>query len=113
MVSSMDNGTLNEFRSIETLVRDFLRTDERCRNDDKWLTYCVFQKIAQENNQAIFIPFELFGKFPAFETIKRTCAKIQNVFKEFRATDPAVLKKRCRREDEVKTYVKDGVVIDG
>ena len=38
----------------------------------------VFQDIAKEQGQGIFIPFNLFKKFPAFETVKRTRAKIQN-----------------------------------
>lgn len=64
--------------SVKEIIEKLLEEDPRCREDDKWLTYNVFQIIAKENGQGVFIPFNLFDKFPAFETIKRTRAKIQN-----------------------------------
>lgn len=60
-----------------------LKEKPEARQDDKLLTYLVFQEIAKENGQGIFIPFNLFKKFPAFETVKRTRAKIQNEEKQF------------------------------
>jgi hypothetical protein len=65
-------------KGIRKIIEELLEQDARCRNDDKWLTYKVFERVARDNGQGIFIPFNLFNKFPAFETIKRTRATIQN-----------------------------------
>ena len=70
-------------KQVKQLVEKFLEEDPRTRDDDKLLTYKVFQAIAEANGEKIFIPFNLFNKFPAFETIKRTRAKIQNQEKRF------------------------------
>lgn len=85
-------------KDIKTIVEDLLRDDIRCRNDDKWLTYRVFEIIAKKHGQGIFIPFNLFNEFPAFETIKRTRAKIQNEEKRYLPILPIQLK----REKEIK-----------
>lgn len=65
--------------SIKTceLVETILHQDERARKDDKWLCYRVYQIIAQKNGCKVFIPFELFNIFPAFETISRVRRKLQ------------------------------------
>lgn len=76
-------------------IREILKNNPASRNDDKLLTYLVFQEIAKENGQAIFIPFNLFSKFPAFETVKRTRAFIQNVDREFLP------------EEEIKPIIKN------
>lgn len=34
-----DNKTLEEFDTTKGIVMYLLRTEERCRNDDKYLTY--------------------------------------------------------------------------
>ena len=65
--------TLKEFKTVNELVLYLLETDERCRNDDKWLTYKVMRYFTN-----IYIPFEDFDKMPSFETVKRCRAKIQN-----------------------------------
>lgn len=72
---------------IKERIERLLEKDPECRNNDKWLTYCVFQEIAIENDQKIFIPFNLFSKFPAFETVKRTRAQIQNTENRFLPED--------------------------
>lgn len=59
-------------------VLNLLKERPELRSDDKRLTYEIYQQIAKENGRGIYIPFDLWKKFPAFETIKRTRAKIQN-----------------------------------
>lgn len=81
--------------------------DERCRNCDKWLTFRVFEVIAKNNGERIYIPFKLFNKFPAFETVKRTRAKIQNTEGTLLPTDQKIKDKRKRRESEVKHYLRE------
>lgn len=55
----------------------------------------------------MFIPFDLWDKFPAFETVKRVRAKIQNEEGKFLPTDPGVIEKRRSREKAVKRWVKE------
>lgn len=59
-------------------IRNLLRENPSLRNDDKRLTYAVYQQIAKENGQAIFIPFNLFSKFPAFEIVEIPNSKFKN-----------------------------------
>jgi hypothetical protein len=55
----------------------------------------------------IYIPFEDFARIPAFETIKRVRAKIQNVDKRLLPTDEKVRRKRQGREYDVKEWLRD------
>lgn len=82
---------------MSDIIVQLLAEDERCRNDDKWLTYRVMRKFTN-----IFIPFEDFEKIPAFETIKRCRAKIQNEMKIYQPTSPEVMRKRQRRQIEIR-----------
>lgn len=88
--------TKKEFREVSKIVEQFLKEDERCRNDDKWLTYKVMRCFTN-----IYIPFEDFSKMPAFESIKRCRAKIQNELKLYPPTDPEIIRKRQKRQGEV------------
>jgi hypothetical protein len=60
------------------LVEKILSQDMEARNNDKWLCFRVYEEIARKHGKGIFIPFELFEKFPSFETITRVRRKIQN-----------------------------------
>jgi hypothetical protein len=98
--------TRKEINKVSSIVEELLRKDERCRNDDKWLTYLVMRRFTK-----IFIPFEDFNKLPAFETVKRTRAKIQNVDKKYLPTDPEVIKKRQIREQIFKKEFSQAVLL--
>jgi len=97
--------TLNEFKSTKKIVEHFLATDVSCRNDDKLLTYKVFKHIANKYNMNLYIPFELFQVFPAFETVKRLRAVIQNKEKKFCPTDLKVIEKRKYRKLAIKNNI--------
>jgi hypothetical protein len=77
-------------------VENLLRDKPELRDNDKLLTYEVYKQIAEENGRFIFIPWDLFKKFPAFETIKRTRAKIQN--KEGRYLPDSVEQIKIKKE---------------
>lgn len=102
---SADDFTVREFANVDVLVRILLDREVRCRNDDKWLTYRVFEEIAKKHGKKIFIPFELFEVFPAFETVKRCRAKIQNNEGKYLPTDPAVAERRQKREKSVRAIM--------
>lgn len=87
-----DEHTKKEIAKVSETVLRLLKEDERCRNDDKWLTYRVMREFTN-----IYIPFADFEKIPAFETIKRVRAKIQNKDRLYQPTDSDVLKKRRTR----------------
>jgi len=99
-------NTITEFKTVKQLVLSLLKEDERCRNDDKWLTFRVMQHYTK-----IYIPYEDFVKIPAFETVKRTRANIQNDEGLFLPTSVDVLKKRHRRQEDVVTFLQDEKVI--
>lgn len=98
-IKKMD--TIQEFKQVQDLVEQLLSMDKRCRNDDKWLTYRVMRHYTN-----IYIPFEDFEKLPAFETIKRCRAKIQNVEKKYLPTDPKVIAKRQKRQSDVRVWIR-------
>lgn len=93
--------TIQEFKTVNDLVICLLKEDVRCRNDDKWLTFRVMRHFTN-----IYIAFEDFNKIPAFETVKRCRAKIQNKDKLYLPTIEAVSIKRRQRQKEVYNIYK-------
>ena len=91
--------TLAELKQVKKIVMHLLETDERTRNDDKWLTYRVMRQFTN-----IYIPFEDFSKMPSFESIKRSRAYIQNTQGMFPPTDIKVLHKRGHKEDTLRQH---------
>ena len=90
--------TKEELETTRKIVEEFLRDDILCRNSDKWLIFKVLEKICQRNGVKIFVPFNLFERFPAYETISRIRRKIQNDEKMFPPTDPVIVAKRTAKE---------------
>ena len=99
--------TNEEIQTTKALVEQILEEDINARNSDKWLTYRVFSEIARKHGERIFLPFKIFDKFPAFETVKRVRAKIQNEEKRFLPTDCDVIEKRGQRQEEFKNFAND------
>ena len=97
--------TIKELTNTIQMVESFLSEDRRCRNSDKWLTYQVMIKTAKENGYSFQIPFDLFKKLPAFDSIRRTRQKLQAEGK-YPPTDEVVRKRRARQK-KVKQFVTD------
>jgi hypothetical protein len=76
-------------QELKEIIERLLAEDERCRNDDKWLTFRVIQHYTK-----IYIPFEDFKRIPDFASVKRIRAHIQNKEGRFLPTDPEVMRKR-------------------
>lgn len=51
MENEIETETEKEFKTIKALVYFLMQTNVRCRNDDKVLTYEVFQEIAKRNGK--------------------------------------------------------------
>ena len=100
-------NTKTEFKTTKGLILNLLASEERCRNSDKWLTYRVFEEIAKKNGKGLFIPFDIWAEFPAFETVKRVRARIQNKEHKFLPTDPEVIARRRQRQKEVTDIFND------
>lgn len=92
-------STNKEITTTMERVENILKTDQRSRNDDKWLIYKVVREITK-----IYIPFEDFTKIPSFETITRARRFIQKEDKTLWPTDPKVKERRGLRESEFRQY---------
>jgi len=90
--------TTKEILNTKQRIENILSVNEKARNSDKWLCYLVFQEIAKAHDKNIFIPFELFEKFPSFETVSRCRRKIQNKEGRLLPTDLDVISRRKVRE---------------
>ncbi len=101
-------NTEQEFRTIKQLVTRLLKEDVRARNSDKWLTFRVFEEIAKRHGSYIYIPFDLFDKFPAFETVKRVRAKIQNEEELYLPTKESVIRRRKQRQHTISALMAGG-----
>ena len=85
-----------QYEQIEWL----LKTDERCRNDDKWLTWRLMKFYTN-----IYIPFEDFEKIPAFANSQKIRQKIQNKEGKYLPTDPEVIKRRNVLNKKIKEFM--------
>lgn len=56
------------------IVRELLRDDPRCRDDDKWLIIQTLKKLGFK----FWIDYKDLKNIPAFETITKSRRKIQN-----------------------------------
>ena len=89
---------MEDQEKIKNIVEEILKTDERARNDDKWLVYCVYRKKTK-----IFIPFEDFSILPSPESITRCRRQIQNTEGKYKAKEKVEIN-RIRNEEDYRTY---------
>jgi hypothetical protein len=59
--------------TVKDVVETCLREDRRTRNNDKWLTIRVLQRMGFH----IYIPYKELDDIPAFESIRRIRQKLQ------------------------------------
>lgn len=91
-----------EFRTARSIVYQLLKNEPKCRENDKWLCFRVYEEIAKKHNKKIFIPFEIFTEFPSFETISRIRRKIQHNDKQFLPN-----KQTIQRRNEKEKWVRE------
>ena len=84
-----------QFDKVKEVVEHVLATDERARNDDKWMIW----KTLKELGFGIWIPFDEFKDMPSFETISRSRRWLQNKQGKYLPTDLEVRKKRGIKKD--------------
>lgn len=101
--------------SVKTIIETILETDYKARCNDNYLYLRVIRIFAigkgiDLNN--ISVPYFLENmqemKFPAFETVRRTRAKLQAEHPEFSAND-FTKEKRAENETIYNAFVKEGI----
>jgi hypothetical protein len=75
---------------VKDRVRQMLKEDERCRNNDTWLILRVLQGMGFK----VYIPYKDITKMPSFESIRRSRQFVQNEEKLYPATDKVILSRR-------------------
>lgn len=92
--------TKAEFDTLEIIIKRLLREDERCRNNDKWLTYRVMSHFTK-----IYIKFEDFKRIPAFSSIDRVRRLVQKKDPTLRPNDRTT-ELRVQRSKDIMEIIK-------
>lgn len=101
-MQSINDDIRKELNTQKKQIEWLLKTDERCRNSDKWLTWRFLNFYT-----SAYIPFDDFKKIPAFANAQKIRQVIQNKENKFLPTDPKVRERRGIRDQEVKDVIKD------
>lgn len=107
--------TKEKLKSVETLVREILESDEMARSDDDYLYLLVLSKVANKKGDNLwafsFGCFQLSHRklgYPPFETVRRSRQKLQRKFPELRA-NKKVAEQRSDNETTYRQFVKEEV----
>ncbi len=101
----MGSEYVKTHEKAKELILQLLREEERCRNDDLFLIFRVWQKqgyTLQIDEVGIVCSKKVIPYSP--ETIRRNRAHIQNVQGKYLPTDPNVMIERKIKEDSLKKY---------
>ena len=90
---------------ITKLVCQVLENDPKSRDDDKRLTFKVLQMIQGEKGQVLELKLRELRKLPAFATITRVRAVIQNELGKFLPTSEAVRQARRISEESWQNWI--------
>ena len=95
---------MKEFNKVKSLVIEIMEAEPRARGDDKFLTLRVMQRILHQTGPTLTIRIDQLRKLPAFETVKRTRASIQNVEGRLLPMDRETMDRREYRREEVRAW---------
>jgi hypothetical protein len=93
-------------KRVTELVEYYLRKFPETRNDDKLLTYKVFQKLCQEQGEYFYVPFRLWKELPAFASIQKARQKIQNKEGRFKPNEETKQLRQKNQEDYREWYIE-------
>lgn len=95
--------TRTEIKKVYDVVKGILAKDERARNCDKYLTFRVIEWFlyATQWRTGFVLALDQLNELPAFETVKRVRAKIQNKEGLYLPTDEKVRDKRRKRQKQM------------
>jgi len=100
------NETLSSFKQVKKQVIEILEHYPETRNN---LFYCQLLCMKYYAHVDLpFIPYDQIRKVSgSLETVRRTRQKIQNEEKLFPPTDPAILERRRRREQDIRNNIHE------
>lgn len=99
---------------ITKAVATVLENDPESRNDDRRLTFKVLQQLQGDSSSKIFVlKLRELYKLPAFTTIARVRAVLQNELSKYLPTSPEVRKKRRISEETWLNYITGTPVFPG
>lgn len=108
----MDDFTEKEFKKVRGIVLQLLKTDNRCRNDDLYLDYCVQKYVNRASVlNEVKITFDQFKSLMVVnhETIRRTRQSIQHNGM-YLPTDPEIAYRRGMRQDSITEMAREGEI---
>lgn len=96
-----------DIEKITKLVAQVLESDPESRNDDRQLTFKVLQKLKGGNGKEPILELKLrdLRKLPAFATITRVRAVIQNELGKYLPTSEEVRRQRRISEETWLEYI--------
>lgn len=104
-----------ELRNTTALVKSILEQDQRARNSDSFLYFCLLGKLGDEKGINLDnIPVTLFllnmaeWGFPPFESVRRARQKLQAEFPELSA-NRKVTEQREVNEKAFRDFAREGV----
>ena len=103
-----------DIKKITETVVAILEDDPESRNDDRRLTFKVLQQLQGDSSSNIFVlKLRELYKLPAFTTIARVRAVMQNELSKFLPTSEEVRRKRRIAEETWETYLTGTPVFPG
>jgi len=104
-----------DIEKITRTVVEILEADTESRNDDRRLTFKVLQRLQGGEGKGPFLQLYLrdLRKLPAFATITRVRAVIQNNLHKYLPTSPEVRRKRRIAEETWLNYITGTPVFPG
>jgi len=95
-------------RRIYDIVKQTLIEHPQTRNDDKSLTFTVWNRLGFIHNRAI--TYDDYRKAPSTETIRRTRQKLQETIPELIPTDLKTIQIRKKKQLTKGTFIYREVV---
>lgn len=101
---------MNELKTVSALVKNILIESEQARNSDNVLYLLVLKFYAERKgvnlncvNVCDFLSYLDHKVFPAFETVRRSRQKVQEVYPELAATEN-VGRRRASKQQEYRNF---------
>ena len=95
-------NVITEPKTTKDRIKEVLRTDERARNSDLWLTFQIWQNYNKVN---FYIPYNRLTDLTSMETIRRQRQVIQNKEGLYPPTDEETKNKRKQKESVFLRYL--------
>lgn len=95
--------------TIKFGIINLMKSDERCRNDDKWLLYRYGRDVVKMD----WNDFDDWSRMPSIESVRRIRQMIQNTAGLFLPTDPKARESRGIQEQVWRRWLLEEKLIYG